>query len=150
MQRIDPLLQRQYWDSHYKRGVVIRFWMECDDPNRERRHKFGVVLNKDISEPDALLALATSKVNIYRNPRVAKDVLILQPGSYGWVVVETAINLRQIKSIATFELRRLLDQQQLTFETELSAPDLQGINAKIRASELIDLRLKRRTLPDAV
>ena len=150
MAKIEPALLEQYWNQKYKRGAVIRFLMQCDDPGRDTRYKFGLVLNKDLSDSDALLALGTSNIERYSDARFEADIVRISSGAYPWVTVPTIFNLRQLKQVSILDLKVLLSEQKLEFQDEFSNQDLTILDAKIRASRIIELRIKRRVLPDAI
>ncbi len=136
----------QYFATRYKRGVVVRFNMECDDPNREKRFKFGIVLNRDCSEPDVLLAIATSNTDKFASGRFDSDILRVPKGSYGWTTEDTVVDLRVVRSEKLDDLKLLCERQEMRFEDLLSAADAAQLDQKLRASRLLEIRLKKRVV----
>jgi hypothetical protein len=55
------------FEAKLKQRAIIKFEMPCDDPNRDSAPKFGVVLNKNTTDPDVLLAITTSQMGFYQN-----------------------------------------------------------------------------------
>lgn len=78
--RKPPELVERYFRQHYKRGAILRFYMTADDPKRPYRYKFGIVLNKDTSEEETLLAITTSKTGVFAHGRWEDDILRVPRG----------------------------------------------------------------------
>src|SRR5882762_3841018 len=140
-QAIDLLFQ-----GKYKRGAIIRFYMECDDPERDFRYKFGVVLNKDTSEAEILLAITTTKLGPYAGGHFENDILRIDPGAYGCFNQPTILSLREIRLENVADLKRLCQDGQLTFEGDMTADDLALLEQKVIRSRLIDGKYKKRIL----
>lgn len=134
------------FQGKYRRGAIIRFNMACDDPARDFRYKFGVVLNKDTSEPDALLAITTSNVAAFDGGYFENDILRIQPGEYACFDKPTILNLREVRSEKVADLKRLCQDKQLTFEGDMTPDDLALIEQKIIHSKLIEGKYKKRIL----
>lgn len=135
-----------YFASHYRRGCVLRFNMKCDDPDRVQRFKFGIVLNKDWSEPEVLLAITTTKIEWFSSGHFDRDIVRLHPGIYPWVTSETVVDLRSIRSELVDDLKTLCERQDMSFEQELGEPTIAELDEKLRASRLIELRIKKRII----
>jgi hypothetical protein len=140
-QAIDLLFQ-----GKYKRGAIIRFQMECDDPNREFRYKFGVVLNKDTSEPEALLAITTTNLAPFAGRSFEDDILRIDPGTYGCFDKPTILSLREIRAENVADLKGLCQDGQLTFEGDVTPDDLALIEQIVIRSRLIEGKYKKRIL----
>lgn len=141
LQAIDLLFQ-----GKYKRGAIIRFQMECDDPNREFRYKFGVVLNKDASEPEALLAITTTNLAPFASHRFEDDILRIDPGTYGCFDKPTILSLREVRPENVADLKSLCQDGQLTFEGDVTPDDLALIKQIVIRSRLIEGKYKKRIL----
>jgi len=135
-----------YFSQHYKRGAILKFNMECDDPNQEMRYKFGIVLNKNIEEDEALLAITTSKHKHFETGRFEDDILRIGVGEYPCFDKPTIINLRVIRPEPVAHLKALCTSRQLTFHGELTQVDLTVIEQKIIHSKIIEGRYKKRIL----
>jgi hypothetical protein len=135
-----------HFSRHYKRGAILRFNMECDDPERDMRHKFGVVLNNNISEAEALLAITTSKLATFQSGHFENDILRIEPGLYACFDQPTVLNLRIIRPEPVANLRTLCGLRQLTFHGEMSADDLALIEQIVIRSRLIEGIYKKRIL----
>src|SRR5487761_1321149 len=109
--------------KHFKRGSILRFYMKCDDPRRQYRYKFGIVLNKNPTEPEALLAITTTNLARYGSGYFENDILRVTPGTYGCFDEPTIIVLREIRIEPTASLKTLYGQQQLRFEGMMSSAD---------------------------
>jgi len=146
MIRFSRDLVEQSFQAHYKRGVVVRFNMECDDPNRPRRYKYGVVLNSDCSEPEALLAISTSRIDKFASGRSDRDILRLPEGTYPWTTEDTVVDLRELRAEKVDDLKLLCERQEMRFEGPLKAEHIAELNEKLRASRLLEIRLKKRVV----
>ena len=135
-----------YFQQHYKRGAILRFNMDCDDPGRDKRYKFGVVLNKDTAEDEALLALATTKLERFQGGRFEDDILRIEPGVYPCFDRPTVLSLREIRPEPVANLKALCTSGQLTFHGEITRDDLALIEQKVIHSRLIEGRHKKRIL----
>lgn len=137
-----------YFTQHYKRASILRFYMECDDPNVDFKYKFGVLLNLDTTEPEALLAITTSNLKPFASGFLENDIVRIPSGKYScFPKQETIINLREIRIEAVSKLRTLCEQKQMTFEGVLDASDMTDVDAKLGASRLIERHLKKRIVP---
>jgi hypothetical protein len=137
-----------YFEQHYKRGSVLRFYMECDDPNVDFKYKFGILLNLNTAEPEAFLAITTSNLKAYASGFLENDIVRVPGGKYRcFPKQETIINLREIRIEAVSRLRTLCEQKQMTFEGALDASDMIEVDAKLVASRLIERQLKKRIVP---
>lgn len=134
------------FQQQYKRGVILRFEMECDDPNRETRHKFGVVLNKDASEAEALLAITTTNHAFFASGYFENDILRIDVGDYPCFVKPTILSLREIRPEPIEHLKQLCRSGQLTFHGQITEEDLAVILQKITNSKLIEGKYKKRIL----
>ena len=134
------------FQGKYKRGAIIRFYMECDDPKRDFRYKFGVVLNKDTSEDESLLAITTTNLKPYASGHFENDILRIDPGAYACFDQPTILSLREIRPENVADLKALGQEGQLTFEGDMTADDLALIEQKIIHSRLIEGKYKKRIL----
>ncbi|MGB7282876.1 MAG: hypothetical protein WBE13_11490 [Candidatus Acidiferrum sp.] len=134
------------FQGKYKRGTIIRFQMECDDPNREFRNKFGIVLNKDTSEAEALLAITTTNLAPFASGRFDDDIFRIDPGAYGCFDKPTILSLREIRPENIADLKNLCQDGQLTFEGDMTPDDLALIEQKVIHSRLIERKYKKRIL----
>jgi len=151
MYRVSPEIVEQYFVQNFRRGAVLRFSMECDDPNRKLRDKFGVVLNRDDqNDPDCFLAITTSQLAHYQSGRFENDIVRVAVGTYAYFKVETIINLREVKVQSKENLKRLSGEQRMSFEGNLNQAHMLEIDRKIQASILIELGKKKKILPGAV
>jgi hypothetical protein len=135
-----------YFADHYRRGAVIRYKMKCDDPTRAQRYKFGIVLNNDTSEPEALLAITTTKIGWFSSGQFENDIVRLRDGTYSWVTAETIIDLRSLRPETLEDLKLLNVRQEMTFEQELESATMAEVDRKLCASRLIELRTKKRVI----
>jgi hypothetical protein len=142
--RIDPAVIDSYFANKLKRGAVLRFLMQCDDPQRDERYKFGIYLNVDPYEPDAFLALTTSKTEKYDSGRFENDIVRLPEGVYPCFDRPTIVVLREIRIEPVSLLKEQVGQQCMTFEIHFDEAAMTEIDAKIRNSRLIEGRMKRR------
>lgn len=144
MPRIDPKIVEEYFSAHYSRGVILRFLMDCDDPNVTRKPKFAILLNKDSSEPEAILAITTSRVEKFASSFLDPDVLRIPSGAYPAFPKATVIDLRELKVVSRSGLMLMGVSQQMSFEGRLTDDDMMEIDHKLSASKLIERGLKRR------
>ena len=135
-----------YFSQQYQRGVILRFNMQCDDPNRETRFKFGIVLNRDISEDEALLAITTTNHVPFASGRLEEDILRIDAGTYQCFDQATIVNLREIRPEPVADLKVLCSSGQLTFHGHVTADDLEMIRQIIIRSRLIEGKYKKRIL----
>jgi hypothetical protein len=142
--RADRSFVDRYFEERYRRGAIIRFCMQCDDPEREQRNKFGIVLNKDISEPDALLALTTSNVQAYASGVFDNDIMRLTVGAYPCFPKETIIVLRQVRIEPVELLKALCMAGQMTFEGGLNDEHREKMDGILAASIVIERGVKKR------
>jgi hypothetical protein len=134
-----------YFQQHYKRGAILRFYMECDDPEVDFKYKFGILLNLDVTEPDALLAITTSNLKPFASGFLENDIVRIPGGQYPcFSKKETIINLREIRTEPVTKLRTLCQQKQMTFEGDLDPSDMIEVDVKLGASRLIEKYLKKR------
>ncbi len=138
-----------YFQERYKRAAILRFYMECDDPGVDFKYKFGILLNLNITEPEALLAITTSNLKPYASGFLENDIVRIPGGKYPCFPKETIISLREIRIELVSKLRTLCEQKQMTFEGILDASDMIDVDAKLAASRLIEKYLKRRIVPQA-
>jgi hypothetical protein len=133
-----------YFTQHYKRGAILKFNMECDDPNRDMRYKFGIVLNKNIEEDEALLAITTTNHKYFDTGRLEDDILRINVGEYPCFDKATIISLREIRPEPVADLKTLCTSNQLTFHGVLTEADLTVIEQKIIHSKVIEGKYKKR------
>ena len=134
-----------YFQQHYKRAAILRFYMECDDPKVDFKYKFGILLNLDVTETDALLAITTSNLKPFASGFLENDIVRIPGGKYPcFPKEETIINLREIRIEPVTKLRSLCEQKQMTFEGVLDASDMIDVNGRLAASRLIEKYLKKR------
>ncbi len=88
---LDKSIVDLYFKGRYKRGAILRFQMKCDDPARDVRNKFAVVLARDLSEAEALLLLTTSQIDKYRSRFLDADVLRIDQGHYACFPTATIV-----------------------------------------------------------
>jgi len=137
-----------YFQQRYKRGAILRFYMECDDPEVDFKYKFGILLNLDVTEPDALLAITTSNLKPFASGFLENDIVRIPGGRYPWFPKkETIINLREIRTEPVTKLRTLCQQKQMTFEGDLDPSDMIEVDVKLGTSRLIEKHLKKRIVP---
>ena len=141
-----PELVELYFQGRYKRGAILRFEMLCDDPNRITRNKFGIVLNKDLSEPETLLAISTTSQTFLSSRFFSEAVLRLNGGEYDCFPEPTIISLREIKVFPLDFMKRLCLQEKLTFEGHMSSPDMTEIDQKLTNSQLIEGAILKRII----
>jgi hypothetical protein len=141
-----PELIDLLFQGKFKRGAIIRFNMECDDPARDFRFKFGVILNKNITEDDALLAITTSNLQPFASGYLEGDILRIDVGSYPCFDKPTILSLREVKPKSVAELKILCQNKQMTFEGDLLAEDMAQVEQKILHSKLIEGKYKKRIL----
>jgi len=133
-----------YFQQQYKRGVILRFNMDCDDPNRETRYKFGVVLNKNASEEEALLAITTSNQAPFASGYLESDIVRVNAGDYPCFDKPTILSLREIRPEPVAHLKELCKSGQLTFHGELTEAHLTEVLRKVGNSRLIEGKYKKR------
>lgn len=143
---LDRSLIELYFKGNYKRGAILRFLMKCDDPARDVRNKYAVVLNKDLSEGDVLLSLATSQIQKYKSSFFDADVLRIDPGQYACFPEPTIVNLREVRIEPIELLKDKAGKGQLTFEGEMTDADMTEIDQKLAASKLIEGNILKRIL----
>lgn len=144
MSNFAAALGNVYFQQHYKRGAIIRFNMECDDPRRDMRNKFGVVLNKNTSEDEVLLAITTSNQAPFASGYLENDILRIDAGAYACFDKPTILNLREIRPEPVEHLKELCRSGQLTFHGEMSESDLPVVLQKVANSKLIEGKYKKR------
>ncbi len=71
-----------YFRQHYKRGAILRFYMECDDPEVDFKYKFGILLNLNTTESDALLGITTSNLKPFASGFLENDIVRISGGKY--------------------------------------------------------------------
>jgi hypothetical protein len=135
-----------HFSQHYRRGAILRFNMQCDDPERDMRQKFGVVLNNNISEAEALLAITTSKLATFESGHFENDILRIEVGVYPCFDQPTVLNLRVIRPESVANLKTLCGSRQLTFHGEMTTDDLALIEQIVIRSRLIEGNYKKRIL----
>jgi hypothetical protein len=146
MSSIAGALGDLYFIHQYKRGVILRFNMQCDDPNRETRFKFGIVLNKNTAEDEALLAITTTNQAPFASGRFEDDILRIDAATYPCFDKPTIQNLREIRPESVADLKTLCKSGQLTFHGEMTRGDLALIEQKVIRSKLIEGKYKKRIL----
>jgi hypothetical protein len=124
--------------QHFRRGGILRFEMPCDDPNRQVRNKFGVILNKDHGESCAFLAITTSKTSYFSSAFVENDIVRLRGGSYPCFPLDTIVSLRKIEQYGVAWLKGLCSLRKATFQGKLSSADMTEIDQKLANSNLIE------------
>lgn len=144
MHSIAGTLGDLYFNQQYKRGAILRFNMQCDDPNRDTRYKFGVVLNKNTGEDEALLAITTTNQGPFASGRSEDDILRIDVGTYPCFDRPTILNLREIRPEPIVDLRALCSSGQLTFHGAMTPGDLEVVDQKIIRSRLIEGKYKKR------
>src|SRR5262249_3738287 len=132
----------------YKRGTIMRFVMECDDPQVEEKPKYGIILNLDSKDEEALLAITTSQIDFYDNRRFEDEILRVSPGSYSCFTEETVISLRVIRPEPVARLKTLAASGTLTFHGQLSDDDMAIIEQKIIRSRVIERGYKKKIIPN--
>jgi hypothetical protein len=133
-----------------QRGVVLRFLMsDLDDPNRDTRNKFAVVLNVDPSDPEILLVLTTSNVELFRSAAkwVGDSILELSAGSYPWTTKDTVIDLRSVRPYPVEAFKKMYSAGKLDFHGPLSKVDLERIDDILRTSRDLTPAEKKRVVP---
>ena len=147
MVKIDRAAIDLVFQQKYRKGAILRFYMKGDDPDRPYRYKFGIVLNKQCDEGEALLAITTSNTDRYKSGYFEDDIVRVPASSYAcFDAPTTVINLREIRSESLDQLKALYSNQQLSFEGNLDEPDITEIETKIEASVLIEVQTKKRIL----
>ena len=132
-----------YFADRYRRGSVIRYNMKCDDPSRSQRFKFGIVYSTRIAQnPEALLAIATTKIEWFASGRFEGDIVRLQVGAYSWVTAETVVDLRTLRPELLEVLKILNERQDMAFEQEPNPTTMAEVDNKLRASRLISCAQK--------
>jgi hypothetical protein len=124
--------------QQFRRGGILRFEMPCDDPNRQVRNKFGVILNKDHSAPCAFLAITTSNTSYFSSAFLENDIVRLRGGSYPCFPYDTIVSLREIKRHEIVSLKGLCLRRKLTFQGDMSPFDMTEIDHKLSNSKLIE------------
>ncbi len=143
---LDSSIVELYFAGHYKRGAILRFQMKCDDPARDVRNKFAVVLNKDLSEGESIMLLATSQIQKYKSPFFDADVLRLNPGQYDCFPVATIVSLREVHIEPIKLLKDLAGKGLATFVGAMTDADMTEIDQKLAASMLIEGNVLKRIL----
>jgi hypothetical protein len=146
MGKIDRAPIDLVFKEKYCKGAILRFYMKCDDPNRPFRYKFGIVLNKQSSEAEALLAITTTNAARYSSGYFENDIVRISVGSYACFDEPTVVSLREIRTEPVEDLKNLYSNRQLSFEGNLDAADLTEVETKIQASVLIETRTKSRII----
>ena len=142
----DRSLVELYFKGNYKRGAILRFQMKCDDPARDVRNKFAVVLNKDMHEDEALLLIPTSKIDKYRSRYFDADVFRISPGQYECFPVATVISLREVRIEPIELLKDKAGKGLLAFVGEMTDADMTEIDQKLAASKLIEGNILKRII----
>jgi hypothetical protein len=122
----------------YRRAAIIRFEMPCDDPNRQVRNKFGILLNKDLAESNALLAITTSNPAFFSSSFLENDIVRVSAGSYSCFPLGTIVSLREIKQYELAWMKGICALKKLTFQGELSSADMTEVDQKLSTSRLIE------------
>jgi hypothetical protein len=143
---LDRSFVELYFSTHYKRGAILRFQMKCDDPKRQFRDKFAVVLNNNLSEPETLLVLTTSQTQKFSSPFLDGDVLRIDQGKYACFPAPTVVSLREIRIEQTELLKDKAGKGLLTFEGEMTEVDMSEIDQKLKSSKLIEGNILKRIL----
>ncbi len=143
---LDRSFVELYFKGNYKRGAIIRFQMKCDDPARDVRNKFAVVLNKDLSEGEALMLLTTSQIQKYKSPFSDADVLRISPGQYPCFPVATIVSLRNVRIEPIDLLKDKAGKGLATFEGVMTDADMTEIDQKLAASKLIEGNILKRII----
>src|SRR5258707_13919659 len=130
-----------YFRQHYKRGAILRFYMECDDPEVHFKYKFGILLNHNTTESDALLGNTTSNLKPFASGFLENDIDRISGGKYPCFPRDTIINLREDRIEPVTNLRSLFEQNQTTFQVALYASDIIEDDSKLAASRLIERHL---------
>lgn len=133
-----------YFQQHFKRGAIIRFYMECDNPNQTHRNKFGIVLNKDVTDDETLLAITTTKQDYFAGGYFENDILRIPANSYSCFGKETIVNLREVRAEPILKLKGLCVSGQLEFRGQVTPADMEVIDQIVRDSKLIEGRYKKR------
>ena len=137
----------KHFDASFKRGAIIKFLMtDPDDPAIERRYKYAMVVGLDCAEPESYLLLATSKVDKIEpiRKRIPDGFHDLVVGDYPWVTMPTALDLRKARCYPRDELIEKMHQELLTFEGQLASEEIAKIDAKLRGSGQIEMRVLRK------
>jgi hypothetical protein len=136
-----------YFQQHYKRGAILRFYMECDDPGVDFKYKFGILLNLNTTESDALLGITTSNLKPFASGFLESDIVRISGGKYSCFPRDTIINLREVRVEPVTKLRFLCEQKQMSFEGALDGSDMIEVDEKVAVSRLIEKHLKKRIVP---
>jgi len=132
--------------ARYKRGAILRFEMLCDDPNRVKRNKFGIVLNFDLSDAEVLLAITTTNAKYLDSRFLERDGVCLAPSKYDCLPEATYISLREIKTYSLDSMKEKCFQEKLRFVGQLQPDDLTEIDQKLKNSLLIEGVILKRIL----
>ena len=143
---LDRSFVELYFKGNYKRGAILRFQMKCDDPARDVRNKFAVVLNKDLSEGEALMLLTTSQVDKYKSHFMDADVLRIAPERYECFPVATIVSLREVRIEPIELLKDKAGKRLLAFVGMMTDADMTEIDKKLAASMLIEGNILKRIL----
>jgi hypothetical protein len=146
MIRIDQSLVDTAFKAKYLRAAIIRFLMRGDDPKRPFRNKFGIVLNRNLEDSDAILAITTTNLERYASGYFENDIVRINAGTYGCFDEPTIVNLRELRLERIADLKSLYATGRMTFEGAIGDADMTEIFGKIQHSVLIEFNLKKRVL----
>lgn len=132
--------------QRYKRGAILRFEMPCDDPNRDLRNKFGIVLNLDTAEPDTLLAITTTNPRLLASRFMQRDSLVIAANKYHCFDQLTYISLREVKSFPLAWMKQQSVDGKMAFHGDLDEWDMAELNSKLASSLIIEGVLLKRVV----
>ena len=137
----------------FLREKLIRgriFWFRTsilDNPAITEREKFAVVVSCAIENDEVLFIYTTSQVD--RANKYAGQAVYCQPGSYSCFSKETAIPVRNIKTMTIQAFAKLMPDHFKPLD-QLSDVDMAAIDKIMMKNREIDVRIKVRCLPNAV
>lgn len=144
-------LALEHLRKNLTRGKI--FWFRAtllDNPAIREREKFAVVVSCAIENDEVMFLYTTSQhIEEYRASPLSDEVLFCAAGSYACFPRETAIPVRNIKTLTVRAFAALLpDRFQLL--DSLSGSDLALIDRALRKTRQVEVQHKLRCLPGAI
>jgi hypothetical protein len=129
------------FDKELRRGVVLRYLeKKLDDPNRETRWKYAVVVNFVLPGDPILYFRSTSNPTFYASGEHDRHILRVPAGTYPFLSRDSVFDMKTIEKKPLQVFRDLHSAGHCKSVGDLSAEHLREIDVKVWASERLPLR----------
>jgi hypothetical protein len=129
------------FDKELRRGVVLRYLeKKLDDPNRETRWKYAVVVNLVLPGDPILYFRSTSKPDFYASGEYDRYILRVPAGTYPFLSKDSVFDMKSVEKKPLQVFRDLHASGACKCVGALNEEHLREIDVKVWASERLSLR----------